>query len=239
MKNQYFGDVNDYMKYGLLRALQGHGTGRLFVAWMFTPDDGSGDGRSRSYLGQPDRWRHYDPELYDGLLSLLKSAVSPEVSLIERSSLLTNAIYYSALVPDRLKDRDVWRRGLFEASRDVDLAFVDPDNGIEVPSKPVGRKGSSKYVTWRELQHLWDAGCSLLIYQHFGREKREDFTRRFVAEVRRRTGASFTEAFCTPHVLFLLAAQDRHARRFAQEIPLLSDRWHGQIVAMGLANKPL
>ncbi len=57
MKNQYFGDVNDYRKYGLLRALQGDGAGGLLVAWMLTPDDGSGDGGLRSYLAGPRRWR--------------------------------------------------------------------------------------------------------------------------------------------------------------------------------------
>jgi hypothetical protein len=50
MKNQYFGDINDYRKYGLLRAWQAAGNGTLLVAWMLTPDDGSRDGGSRSYL---------------------------------------------------------------------------------------------------------------------------------------------------------------------------------------------
>ena len=43
MKNQYFGDVNDYRKYGLLRALQGEGSLSTLVAWMLTPDDGSNE----------------------------------------------------------------------------------------------------------------------------------------------------------------------------------------------------
>jgi hypothetical protein len=46
MKNQYFGDINDYRKYGLLRILQSTGNGRLLVAWMLTPDGGSRDGGS-------------------------------------------------------------------------------------------------------------------------------------------------------------------------------------------------
>jgi hypothetical protein len=45
--------------------------------------------------------------------------------------------------------------------------FVDPDNEIEVPSKPVGRKGSSKYVTWSEIKELWKLDCSILIYQRW------------------------------------------------------------------------
>ena len=60
MKNQYFGDVNDYRKYGLLRALQSMHDGSLLVAWMLTPDDGGRDGGFRSYLHAPDMWANHD-----------------------------------------------------------------------------------------------------------------------------------------------------------------------------------
>ena len=70
------------------------------------------------------------------------------------------------MVPDRRLERDGWRKNLLDAATGVDLVFLDPDNGIEVPSKPIGRKGSSKYVAWLETEALWQAGCSLLIYQH-------------------------------------------------------------------------
>jgi hypothetical protein len=45
MKNQYFGDVNDYRKYGLLRSLTAGGRITTTVCWMLTPDDGRPDGR--------------------------------------------------------------------------------------------------------------------------------------------------------------------------------------------------
>ena len=59
MKDQYFGDINDYRKYGLLRALQSNADGRLLVAWMLTPDDGGRDGGLRSYLEDPQTRRNY------------------------------------------------------------------------------------------------------------------------------------------------------------------------------------
>ncbi|MGN2392963.1 hypothetical protein [Pelomicrobium sp. G1] len=239
MKNQYFGDINDYRKYGLLRALQSGGNSRLLVAWMLTPDDDTRDGRLRSYLKAPAKWEKYDPALFAGLADLLRVARQPTVSLIEGTSLLPGASYYSALVPDARREREAWFDGLLRAASGVDLVFVDPDNGIEVPSRPVGRRGSSKYVTWDEIGGLWTAGCSILIYQHFRREPREAFAERIAADLRSRTGAGFVEAFRTPRVLFLLAAQDRHAKRLGDTIPFLSHRWNGQIKAMGLANKPL
>jgi hypothetical protein len=45
VKNQCFRDINDYRKYGLLRVLTNRGGARTAVCWMFTPDDGRGDGR--------------------------------------------------------------------------------------------------------------------------------------------------------------------------------------------------
>lgn len=39
-------------------------------------------------------------------------------------------------------------------------------------------------------------------------------------------------------VLFLLAAQDRHAGRFGAAIPSLRQRWRGQIEPLGLADLP-
>jgi hypothetical protein len=239
MKNQYFGDINDYRKYGLLRVLQPVHDGTLLVAWMLTPDDGSRDGGFRSYLQERATWRNHDPELFDGLSRLLQSAGAPAVSLLEGAGLLPRTAYYSAVVPDARPGREVWRQGLLDAACNVDLVFVDPDNGIEVASKPIGRKGSSKYVTWEELRALWNAGRSLLSYQHFRREPRDAFAHRLVSKLRERTGASLVQAFRTPHVLFLLAAQDSHAPRFRQIAPLLSERWKGQIRAMELANKRL
>ena len=71
MKDQYFGDVNDYRKYGLLRAL-GHAGFKTLVVWMLTPNDGRSDGRFTDYLDQPSHWKHYDEELYDALHDWVK-----------------------------------------------------------------------------------------------------------------------------------------------------------------------
>ena len=44
MKHQYVGDISDYRKYVLLRALSAGGANRIGVCWMLTPDDGGADG---------------------------------------------------------------------------------------------------------------------------------------------------------------------------------------------------
>jgi hypothetical protein len=60
MQNRYVGDIGNYLKLGILRALSpGH---RLGVAWWLYPDESHNrDGRHIGYLQRSDRWRHFDP----------------------------------------------------------------------------------------------------------------------------------------------------------------------------------
>ena len=57
MKNQYFGDVNDYLKYGLLRILADSGNNKIGVCWMLTADDSTRQGNNTRYLLTPAAWR--------------------------------------------------------------------------------------------------------------------------------------------------------------------------------------
>ena len=59
MQNRYVGDIGDFGKYGLLRALC-HGR-RLGVAWYLYPDEAHNGGIVQ-YLCEPDEWRSVDPE---------------------------------------------------------------------------------------------------------------------------------------------------------------------------------
>ena len=61
MQNRYVGDIGDYLKLGILRALSpGY---HLGVAWWLFPDEAHNrDGRHIGYLDRPDSWRHFDPD---------------------------------------------------------------------------------------------------------------------------------------------------------------------------------
>ena len=72
MKHQYFGDINDYRKYGLIRAIHSAGELRTLVAWMLTRDDGRTDGQTIGYLNQPDRWESFDPDLFNALRAAVR-----------------------------------------------------------------------------------------------------------------------------------------------------------------------
>jgi len=234
MKNQYFGDINDYKKYGLLRSIESASNLGLLVAWMLTPDDGSTDGEFVEYLGEPEKWEKYDSHLYEGLVRLMGSSKERSVTLIEESGILNGCSFFSEYVPDAKPGREAWFSSLINASKNRDLVFLDPDNGLEVKSRPYGRKNSSKFLYWREVSDLWASGKSLLIYQHFIREKREVFIQRMLESLNDLAENSIVEAFSTPRVVFLMALQPEHKHFREPIIEKVNGSWEGQIKHWGL-----
>ena len=75
MKNEFFGDISDYRKYGLLRILSGTREtepdevpgikATAAVCWMLTPDEGRPT--NTDYLGKRGKWRRFDERLFDAL----------------------------------------------------------------------------------------------------------------------------------------------------------------------------
>jgi len=229
MKDQYFGDINDYRKYGLLRAIIRAGEFRLLVTWMLTPDDGSTDGKFISYLEPPGKWSLHDPVLFQKIKELLAPGRKRQVSLIENTGLLPKAEYFSSHVPDTTSGRSSWFNSLTQLAQGCDFVFLDPDNGLEVKSKAYGKKNSSKFLYWREVETFWASGKSLLIYQHFIRENRLNFIRRMLEALRSATPGSFVEAFSTPHVVFLMALQPEHQEFHEAIVSSVQEKWKGQI----------
>jgi hypothetical protein len=227
MKHQYFGDENDYRKYGLIRALTGAGSLSVGVCWMLTPDDGRSDGRFTGYLQQPAHRRH-DPPLYDALSSAMATGVR-HLDHVSRFDLLPGARFHSAIVPDQHNERTAYFQSAMMELAGADLIFFDPDNGIEVPSMPRGRRQSSKFVFWDEIRAAYGAGHSVLLYQHYPRQARVTYVARMVAALREKTGASDVRTFSTNRVLFLLAAQERHVQALTLGAQAVGRSWQSQI----------
>jgi hypothetical protein len=232
MKDQYFGDVNDFRKYGLLRSLAGPDRLRLGVCWMLTAPDERTDGEFLAYLGQPKKYRHCDPALFDWLHQVVGEEKDRRIARIEASTILGSALFQSRLLTDALRDREAYFTECAEKFVGCDLVFFDPDNGLEVKSTPRGRRDSCKFLYWQEVSSTFASGASVLIYQHFIREERGAFSARIVEELRRRLSAAAVFTFRTPHVLFLLAAHGRHLRGFRERLAVFDSHWAPkQIVA--------
>lgn len=229
MKNQYFGDINDFKKYGLLRCISDASNLAISVAWMLTPDDKSTDGKFTSYLSAPQKWRQHDPELFDSLASTMSDGTKRHVGLAQKTNLIPSARYFDRTVPDSASQRNSWFEELVNFVEPSDLVFLDPDNGIEVKSRPYGKPKSSKYLYWRELEALWGKGKSILVYQHFIREKRPVFIQRMLTALHERTPGSLVSAFSTANVVFLLALQPPHHSHDKPIQRAVAESWAGSI----------
>ena len=190
MQDRYVGDIGDFGKLGMLRAISETGLS-IGVNWYLTPDEThNGDGRIVGYLKNED-YRACDETLWLALGRIVDSG-QRKVSLLENSDIL-QAVYYSKVLDFSLKTkseradiRKDWHIAALECLSGCDVVFVDPDNGLMVPSAEKTVK-SNKYVMLRELEDYYNRGASVIYYQHKARrpdsfyvEQHEKLLQKFV-----------------------------------------------------------
>ncbi len=232
MKNQYFGDINDYRKYGILRALARSGL-KTTVCWMLTKDDHHPDGRHIHYLHQPNKFRCFDPPLFDSLHSAVTKKRKRTVDWVDSQRLIPLARYHTTLLTDGSDQWPAFFQELSGIARKRDIIFFDPDNGLEVKSRPKGKKDSCKYIYWDEVKKFWSLGYSLLIYQHFPRVNRMEYIRLLSKEIRSRTGAAEIITFKTSTVAFFLLVQSKHRKKILTAADSIRSEWRGMIEVVG------
>jgi len=225
MKNQYFGDINDYKKYSLLRLLSGYGQIKTVVCWILTRDDDGNDGNRVKYLQQPNKWRGYDPTLYDYLQEYVSRRGIRDVKILETSDILTNCRFYTEIIEDDIKLREAYFNRFFEFAKRADLIFFDPDNGLEVNSTPCGKRHSSKYLYWGEVEASYKEGYSILIYQHFPRMQRKSYIDNLVQHFKAITEADRIFYYKTRQVVFFLLPQSKHEELFSENNANILNAW--------------
>lgn len=176
MQDRYTGDIGDFVKYGLLRAIRGRK--RLGVAWYLHPDDEpNGNGQHTAYLEQRTQWRHLDPDLFDVLQRLVDGG-ERSVGAVQAAGVLGSAAFaVEPLDIGRVSvgARKRWRREWFERVRsrlaDYDLVFADPDNGLfpDERFQPT-RRECAKRIPLAEAKAL-AAGRAAVIYHHNTRRR--------------------------------------------------------------------
>jgi hypothetical protein len=225
MKNQYFGDINDYHKYGLLRILIAQGGLKIGVCWMLTCDDAGNDGGNTTYLNKCALQRH-DPDLFGTLARLLSVPGNRNIKCVEKLGILPGALFFPDHLSDNRTERNAYFEKMLQQFAKVDLIFFDPDNGLEVKSKRYGSKGSSKYLYWPEVKKAYtEAGHSVLIYQHFPRVKHNEFVLRKCQEIKEHLGVVQVHALISSSVIYFLAAQPLHTEHVARALEVIHDRW--------------
>ena len=171
MQDRYTGDIGDFGKLGLLRWLSTSLS--IGVNWYLVPDEShNADGRHTNYL-KKSSFQLCDPDLCHALDHIVNSG-QRRVTALESASILS-AVFYSDVLnlnqttkSKRKVTRIVWHQNAINRLRGCDLIFLDPDNGLMVPSAEDGPK-SNKYVLPSELADYYWQGSSVLYYQHKAR----------------------------------------------------------------------
>jgi hypothetical protein len=128
MRDQYAGDVSDYLKYAFLRAVLPEGTA-LGVAWYFLGGhDGRQDGRHDEYLRDP-QWRDLDPSLFDRL----KGREHRSVATIEVLDIWPSTTNFHRTEVPVARSRGAWADDMLRELKNCDAVFLDPDNGVSRP----------------------------------------------------------------------------------------------------------
>ncbi len=227
MKDQYFGDQTDYIKYGVLRSLSAAGLD-LGIHWAHTPNDGSSDGSRLTYLSKSNEWRHYDPPVFD----LLKQSVendNRQLRVVESENLIPNSTMCFDEWTDDHEGRTTSLIGFLESLQPGSLVFLDPDNGLEVQSTPYGSPASHKYVYLEELASVWQSGHSILLYQHFPRVARTPYVESQLERIAAVTPGAHTVAIITSHVAFLILLQKQHRNTASEALDQIIDHWNPHV----------
>jgi len=164
VRDKFVGDIGDYGKYGLLRALSGvvgnyrEEKLRLGIVWCFVADKGI------RYLDDPELSR-CDPMLFKTLSSVVKKQTRT-IRAIQGSGVLPgDTTYFATPMEGGVRFRKVWGEHAAEKTSDCDLIFFDPDNGLK--SSRLGEGSvSSKHVYCEELMAFVSRGQSLVVYHH-------------------------------------------------------------------------
>lgn len=235
MQDRYSGDVGDFLKFGLLRALtRGEGTPlRLGVCWYLGVDEEHNrDGKHVSYLDAGDRMgrrlERCDPDLFQRLRTMIDSE-ERSIAAVERSGALPDGtLTYAARLSPRMTrvERRAWHKDALVELDSADLIFADPDNGLASTYETT----SAKYAAVSEIGDYLRRGQSVVLYQHMDRDhgKMPIQVQWHMMQLFERTGTRALGGVIarrgTVRFFLVLAAKD-HEAQLDRSVRRFADRW--------------
>ncbi|WP_426031848.1 hypothetical protein [Caulobacter sp. DWP3-1-3b2] len=128
MRDQYAGDVSDYLKFAFLRRVVTPAETLGVAWWWLAGHDGRSDGRHDEYLTD-SRWKVLDPKLFD----MLAGRPARDVAALEALDLWpARPVFHREAVPGK-RARSEWSAGMLTTLAPASIIFADPDNGVSRP----------------------------------------------------------------------------------------------------------
>lgn len=195
MQDKYAGDIGDFGKIGLLKALYTQGLS-IGVNWYRVEPldtEKKADGTYKQEDGKyliPEKLQVCDVLLAEQLTRIAKSK-HRSIKSLERGDFIPNARYYSE--PVTVAGRDEWHKRALDLLKGLDIVFVDPDNGMLV--KSVGKRAvkSIKYTFYEEVRDYIQRGQSVLIYNHRSRKQEDQYFHEICIKIQEVTGVPEAE----------------------------------------------
>jgi hypothetical protein len=182
MQNRYTADVGDFGKFALLNALTGDEL-RLGVMWYLNKaEESNSDGQFTNY----EKLRPCADILYGQLFRILQSSTR-SLSAVEANGILPSGTrFYGEPLPFSEKPcftatsraqqahcREAWFVKGFEQLSNVELVFLDPDNGVAGKRVKKYSQKSVKYAFLDETAGWLNRNQSVIVYQHQKRQSLE------------------------------------------------------------------
>ena len=246
MQSKYTGDIGDFGKHGLLRYLSGLTDSdspepnlTLGIVWYLRSDECcKKDGRITGYLKATNKnhgeFRACDPDLWNALKGLVDCGKRCIHELEKAEVLPEGTLFYSTpldfppefLGINRAEVRERWLVAALKKVAEVDLVFLDPDNGIAPDNKSPTHQDSNKFLFPDDIRRFWGQGNSLVIYQHLAMGIRaEDFICQKVERLQETVEARLFVLRFKSRIFFVLL-QDEHSDRVLGRIGrMLAGPW--------------
>ena len=245
MQDRFVGDIGDFGKYGLLRALTGlwpllPPKDRLSLGVVWYRNEGAkggpNEGQNVGYLFDPQSaplFNDLDPDLF----SCLKDIVCNKRNLeeIEASNILgkgDEAFFYKICVPKEQDEREEWFNNALEHTKSKDVVFLDPDTGII----PQSAKDHRKHIYPSEVKKIISATrCQTVIaYQHYARtpKDREMQMQQWRAAIQGFLGHPMV--LSTSQRAFIILPASDHVERIDDRLRELTRRWSKYFIQFAL-----
>ena len=149
MKNKYVADINDFRKYGLLRALLASNGLKCGVFWLLTEADASNDGELVRYLKRPTRAEQLDSELFHKLRHMVHTHKDRTVARVRQETLLPRTQFFEDLIPDNVLARTAaFQKGLAN-SKTANWSSLTPTTAWRLNHGQVAGNTPTSFYTWK------------------------------------------------------------------------------------------